>query len=94
MLLPFVFHSCSITYWEVQFNTGVSRLRKIILITGKVKWYNNTLGYGFLTPDEGEDIFVHFSALQGIERLEIEDRVRFDVGEGPKGPMAVNVTKA
>ena len=94
MLLPFVFQGCFITYWEVQFNTGVSRLRKIILITGKVKWYNNTLGYGFLTPDEGEDIFVHFSALQGIERLEIEDRVRFDVGEGPKGPMAVNVTKA
>ena len=94
MLLPFVFHGCFITYWEVQFNTGVSRLRKIILITGKVKWYNNTLGYGFLTPDEGEDIFVHFSALQGLERLEIEDRVRFDVGEGPKGPMAVNVTKA
>ena len=52
------------------------------------------MGYGFLTPDEGEDIFVHFSALEGIERLEIEDRVRFDVGEGPKGPMALNVTKA
>jgi CspA family cold shock protein len=64
------------------------------LINGKVKWYNNILGYGFLTPDEGEDIFVHFSALEGIERLEIEDRVQFDVGEGPKGPMAVNVTKA
>ena len=70
------------------FEDSISKVK-----AGKVTCYNNIIGYGFLTPDEGEDIFVHFSALEGIERLETEDRVQFDERERPKGLMALNVTK-
>ena len=63
---------------------------------GTVKWFNDSKGFGFITPDEWEkDCFVHYSAIQGdgFKSLAEGDRVEFEVGEGPKGPAAENVTR-
>ena len=60
---------------------------------GTVKWFNNQKGYGFIKMDDGsKDIFVHHSAIQG-QSLEEDDRVEFEVGQGPKGPNAENVVR-
>ncbi len=62
-------------------------------MTGKVKWFNSEKGYGFITTDEGNDIFVHYSQIQkdGFKALEEGERVQFDVVDGDKGPQAANV---
>ena len=65
-------------------------------VTGTVKWFNGTKGYGFIAPDDGsEDVFVHFSAIQadGYRNLEEGDRVEFTVEEGKKGLQAAIVSK-
>lgn len=63
--------------------------------TGTVKWFNAKKGYGFISDENGDDIFVHFSALNmsGFKVLEEGDKVEFGVIEGEKGPQAANVTK-
>lgn len=62
---------------------------------GTVKWFNNQKGYGFITPEEGKDVFVHHSAIQGdgYKSLNEGQAVEFDIQEGPKGPEAKNVVK-
>ena len=62
---------------------------------GKVKWFSNQKGYGFITPEDGKDVFVHFSAIQGdgYKSLEEGQEVEFEIQNGPKGEQAVNVTK-
>jgi CspA family cold shock protein len=64
-------------------------------ITGKVKWFNNAKGYGFIEREGGSDVFVHFSAIQGngFRTLEEGDAVEFEIVDGPKGPQAGNVTR-
>lgn len=63
---------------------------------GLVKWFNDAKGYGFITQEDGEDVFVHFSAIQmgGFKSLAEGDRVEFEVTRGPKGLQAANVRKA
>ena len=66
------------------------------MATGKVKWFNAEKGYGFITTEEGKDVFVHFSAIQneeGYKTLNEGQEVEFDLEEGPKGPQASNVIK-
>ena len=64
-------------------------------MTGKVKWFDSDKGYGFISSDEGKDIFVHFSAIQtdGFKTLAEGDVVEFDVTDGDRGQQAANVTK-
>ena len=62
---------------------------------GTVKWFNGSKGYGFITPEEGSDVFVHFSAIQGdgFKSLDEGQEVEFEIVNGPKGQQAENVTK-
>ena len=62
---------------------------------GKVKWFNNQKGYGFITPENGKDVFVHHSAIQGdgYKSLDEGQEVEFEIQNGPKGEQAVNVVK-
>ena len=68
------------------------------MATGTVKWFNDAKGFGFITPDEGgDDLFAHFSAIVdqggGYKSLKENQRVSFDVTEGPKGKQASNIQK-
>lgn len=66
------------------------------MATGKVKWFNAEKGYGFITGEDGKDVFVHFSAIQceGYKTLEDGQAVSFDVVDSDRGPQAANVVKA
>jgi len=73
---------------------GFQEQRK--MAEGKVKWFNDSKGFGFIEQDNGPDVFVHFSAIggDGFKSLAEGERVSFDVTDGPKGPQAANVVKA
>ena len=62
---------------------------------GTVKWFNASKGYGFLSQEDGNDVFVHFSAIQGdgYKSLDEGEAVEFEVTQGPKGPQASNVVR-
>ena len=62
---------------------------------GTVKWFNNQKGYGFISDEQGNDVFVHYSGLnmEGFKALEEGDTVEYEVVDGEKGPQAANVTK-
>jgi len=70
-----------------------SKRRIKIVASGKVKWFNNAKGYGFIEQDGGSDVFVHYSAIQGsgYRSLEEGQQVEFEISQGPKGPQAANV---
>ncbi len=63
--------------------------------TGTVKWFNDSKGYGFITPESGQDLFCHYSSItgEGYKSLKDGDKVTFEVSQGPKGPQATNVKK-
>jgi CspA family cold shock protein len=64
------------------------------MTTGTVKWFNDAKGFGFITPDDGgKDLFAHFSAIQGsgFKTLKENQKVSFEVAQGPKGPQAQNI---
>lgn len=64
------------------------------MIQGTVKWFNADKGFGFITRDDGDDVFVHYSAITaaGYKTLEEGDRVQFEIVDGAKGPAAANVS--
>ena len=69
--------------------------RAVKVPKGKVKWFDNKKGYGFITPEDGKDVFVHHTAIQGdgYKTLQEGQEVEFDIVQGPKGEQASNVTK-
>lgn len=64
-------------------------------MTGKVKWFNAEKGYGFISTEDGKDVFVHYSAIvsEGYKTLDEGQAVEFEINDGPKGPQATNVVK-
>ena len=69
---------------------------EVEMAEGTVKWFNDAKGFGFITQDDGPDVFVHFSTIQGdgFKSLAEGERVNFDIEDGPKGLQASNVSKA
>ena len=91
IILPEVSEVFAVPKAQIIFPGGKSSMQK-----GTVKWFNETKGYGFITKEDGGDVFVHYSEIQSnnFKTLAEGQEVTFEVADGPKGPKAVNVTKA
>ena len=78
-----------------QAGRNVGGKNQLARVTGKVKWFNNSKGYGFIGQENGADVFVHYSAIQsdGYKSLQEGDTVEFEITQGQKGPQAENVVK-
>jgi CspA family cold shock protein len=85
--------SRSSTAVRVAAATRVGRVRKCAVAQGTVKWFNSEKGYGFIAVDGGQDVFVHFTAIdmEGYKTLEDGARVEFEIAQGQKGPQAEKV---
>jgi CspA family cold shock protein len=84
-------------YMAVSAGSGLSQIERVqSMETGTVKWFNGAKGYGFISRETGEDIFVHFNEIvgEGYKTLNEGDKVGFEVTKGPKGLQATGVTKA
>ena len=85
--------------FEIQFlratTAGPEQHGDIEMPQGKVKWFNNAKGYGFIVQDEGPEVFVHYSAIQGdgYKALAEGEEVTFEISDSDKGPQATNVVK-
>jgi len=92
IIFPDVSEACLIKLPKAPnyFSGGKSSMQK-----GTVKWFNESKGYGFITKEDGGDVFVHYSEIQSnsFKTLAEGQEVSFEVADGPKGPKAVNVTK-
>lgn len=79
-----------------KFRESLKGVNEIAMAKGKVKWFSNQKGYGFITREDGKDVFVHYSAIKGdgYKTLEEGQEVSFEVTQGPKGEQATDVVKA
>ena len=82
-------------FLEISINFISRKAEWRFIMNGTVKWFNAEKGYGFITQEDGSDVFVHFSAIQaeGFKSLEEGQKVSFDVTEGARGAQAANVVK-
>lgn len=97
LLYKFLFKSMSVLVTSISYKRFIV-LRKEVsqMAQGTVKWFNATKGFGFITAEDGKDVFAHFSAIQtdGFKTLEEGQAVTFDVEDGERGPQATNIVKA
>jgi len=77
-----------------QINPGKQIFRRV-LMEGTVKWFNDSKGFGFITADDGTDVFAHHTEIvgEGFKSLKENERVSFEVEQGPKGPKATNIVR-
>ncbi len=88
-------HKDFLAWWRFLFLTTYFVAGGSTMALGKVKWFNESKGFGFITGENGDDLFVHYSSIQGsgFKSLVEGDSVSYDVEKGPKGAKAINVMK-